>query len=447
MKKLILAILFAALITLGAANAQSVYVSKYNDAIGTDYSVIPASGNHFTLPSGGGNSYLSTRFYGAEWTDWENYWFSTGQTFTQASDFYGEFRIKTPADFQAGTGGAIASFGFTNGASSTPAQYYELKNVFSVYIPAWNQPHPNATMQIMFYDSNGNSGPDVSGGGVTDAIKANTDYIIKMSYTASTKDFKVDVYDLADGSLADTATINIGTKVFSVTSIGVFSGDYMGSLDQFNLPWLIYGVKANEGTTEEGQSIIAQDGDITFEWSSDQSDATQTSKTSLQSVDVKDAQSEYSAVLDLDLSAASLDIALPSLTTDFDGTQFKTFLHPATPWAIWNALPPNAGVWQDDWIYVPINTGAGYTLAGVYRCPDATQISDISEACGGYEIPSEKTETQMNGVLVGKIPNQGGGSGGEGGGSSVPEFSDIAYVLAAVLGAGGFILVRKYKHF
>jgi hypothetical protein len=76
---------------------------------------------------------------------------------------------------------------------------------------------------------------------------------------------------------------------------------------------------------------------------------------------------------------------------------------------------------------------------------------------------AERTWTEdigsPNGVDTGSnyvyanISNFGSGFGGMGfgdegpTGSSVPEFSDIAWVLAAVLGAGGFYLIRRKKSF
>lgn len=179
---------------------------------------------------------------------------------------------------------------------------------------------------------------------------------------------------------------------------------------------------------EASTKKIVSQSNIVFQLS-DETDVTTVGQTGRHDVYVKDDNGDFVGILDVDFDLAVSDITVEDLTVETDAIAGKALMH---------HLPFTDAAIQGGYILVPW-LGAGYEG---YHCPNAEALEDVTPSC------SSKTTGYTDLVNIGgtdyiKMPNQGGGN--EGGGA-VPEFSDFGWILAAVLGTGGFILIRRRKH-
>ena len=87
---------------------------------------------------------------------------------------------------------------------------------------------------------------------------------------------------------------------------------------------------------------------------------------------------------------------------------------------------------------------------GVYVCPDAQSVSEVSASCP--DVITFSGAGTLSGIILSvdgsywKIENLTGSGAGEGGGGAVPEFSTITLLLALGIVAGGLVLIRNREY-
>jgi hypothetical protein len=155
-------------------------------------------------------------------------------------------------------------------------------------------------------------------------------------------------------------------------------------------------------------------------------DVTTTGQTTTQNVTVRNASvSKPIGIIEINFSAASANITLPTIVSATDNITGKAIFHNTS-----GAYPAEV---VDRYLLVPW-LGPGFVG---YHCPNAASLADVTPACSG-KTSGYTTIVNIDGVDYIKMPNQGGGN--EGG---VPEFSDLGWILAAALGMGGMLMIRK----
>jgi len=147
------------------------------------------------------------------------------------------------------------------------------------------------------------------------------------------------------------------------------------------------------------------------------------------------------------------DYDFSQMTVDTD--QFHTKVADSIPSMVMTYYPwPVVGL--EKTMYFDV-TNTGIDEDDVYCCPLTELITGVYRTCPNYFEPTLPAfKETINGVTYVKCDKddpansyQGfyGGAGSGTDATSVPEFSDIAWVLAAVLGAGSFVLMRRMKKY
>jgi len=220
--------------------------------------------------------------------------------------------------------------------------------------------------------------------------------------------------------------------------------DFIGIIDEVTIADGIFGMITQADITKHYQSgagihycsfyKIASQAQIQFELQ-DETDVTTEGQTGVKDVFVKNSNGDVIGKFTVDFVSIIQNINAPALQIDSSIVLGKAFMHHSDAYPLTITSPQ---------ILVPKLADPSYVC---YHCPllgiPNPTFDDISQACTGITYPSCST-TNIAGQDYWVMDNQGGGSGP--GGSGVPEFSDIAYILAAVLGAGGFFLVRRKRN-
>jgi len=132
-------------------------------------------------------------------------------------------------------------------------------------------------------------------------------------------------------------------------------------------------------------------------------------------------------LLDINFTASNNQITLPSLTAVSDAVAGKAVFHNGSAY-------PSYVITK--WLLVP-KLGSEYTP---FHCPLATSLADVSTSCDSVDMSPSYTEVSIDGQTYFNMSNQGGGNGG---GETVPEFSDYAMFAILVVTAGGFFAMRR----
>ena len=416
MKKLaFVVILFALLIALSAAQAQSVYASRTGINLATGYS--ERGSGYFSYSNGEilGN-------FPRHDPQVQSLYFPLGTTLTQADSFFAKFKFKTPTTMDGTSHGAgdyaFAQFGFFD---STKAVSIQNSLVFA--IAPWTGGTGGLFCSNVYYDCYWSYPPVL--------VSPSTTYFVTLSYNSANGQFIVSVYDSSEQLLGSGSQTVAGT--FSVDAVGVTGFSEGGVTGP--LAWVanfeITAIKANSGTTEDGHIINPQSG-VKFTLA-DNTDVTLNPQTGSKTVYIKKADGTITGQATVDFDQGTLDdINAPALTVDSSIVLGKALLGHTDSFS---------GSFTTVKLLAPKLSDPTYVC---YHCalsgiPNPT-LADVSEACTGVTHPA-CTTTNIAGQDYWVMDNSGGGSGP--GGTAAPEFSDFAWVLAAVLGAGGFVLIRR----
>jgi len=182
------------------------------------------------------------------------------------------------------------------------------------------------------------------------------------------------------------------------------------------------------GLTEVGYWKIDSQSGYTFTLPNG-TDVSSTGQASAVTIFVNNTTSGLVGELDINFSAAMDDITLPNIASASDVPGGKALMHnlEAYPSAV-----------TGKWILVPKLEDS----LGPYHCPNAEVLADITTSCDSVDLEPSFTEVSIDGQDYYKMENQGGGNQ-DGGGETVPEFSDYAMFAILVVIAGGFFAMRR----
>ena len=420
MKKLLLVgILFAVLIALSCAYAASLYTLRSGTNLNTSYYEKGAEDNYFDYSS----SKVISKFH-RDASDWNAWYYPLGFNLTESDSFWGRIDFKTPINFTTvrtcgvGTYTPFALFGFFD-SNQANMDVNSLLAYFQI-----DDFQADSGVLTMTSDST----PSVNDTNIYTPA-ASTSYYWILYYDSSSRDFTGKLY-WANDTLIRTFTVHVTSgKTFSVDMFaisGYKTGD--GNCGYFMNDWEITYFKANNGTSEHNAVVIQnQDSDYTMNLS-DGTDVRTAEQTGTKTVYVWNTTAgKPVGVMDIDFDSALSDPRIPNITSATDAVVGIALFHNIT------AYPSEVTNW---WLLVP------KTIGGPYHCPLAATLSDVNISCTNVNLAPSYTEVSVGGNTYYKISNQGGGNGGSG----VPEFSDFAWILAAGLGIGSFVLVRMRKN-
>lgn len=189
------------------------------------------------------------------------------------------------------------------------------------------------------------------------------------------------------------------------------------------------------GDTCQGSLIDEQSG-LSFKLS-DGTNCTNHLFTTEQDVYIwKDDVSKPVGIITEDFSQVTGDISWPAITVLSSSVSGKALFNPGV-----SSFGSDVSA---KYILIPKTTGSPYL------CDSSSleTLDDVTTSCEGYDSNPSYAEVSISSFDYYKIEttNSGGGNGGSGG--SVPEFSDLGWILACVLGAGGFFIAsRKLRKF